>query len=341
MGGWRVETSTFPRTATVRRARGAVRRTAHQRLFGAERLGPRGLAVARRTLVVGERRYIGSGAAAWNGASPVFVLGCGRSGTSFLGSALGAHPAVEFWFEPHAVWAAVDSRTDYGGWHGPDGQARLCGQDVDMRIRARFQRAFAPSAGRITVEKTPINTFRIGYLDALHAGARYVHIVRDGIEVASSIARVAGRTIRVAGHPRGLDAWWGAGDKRWRDLVAIGREWESEGDIAALHGDLRRGAYEWLLSVREVERWRPVLGGRLLEVRYADLIGEPSREFDRIARHIGLPADPGWLARTVAGTREGKRTNVELELPAAIRDAFNGAQERFGFAGRGLPAAHD
>ena len=316
----------------------AARRMAHRHLFGAERLGPHGLAITRRALVSGERRRIGAGTSTWPGAPPVFVLGCGRSGTSFLGHALGAHPTVEFWFEPHAVWVAIDPRTDSSGWFGGGGATRLWGEDVDDRIRRRFRRAFAPSAGFTMVEKTPINTFRIGYLEALHPAARYVHIVRDGVEVAASIDRVAGRTVRMPGHARAFDAWWGAGDKRWRDLAAIGRESYPQEEVDALEGNRGRGAYEWMLSVREVDAWRPALGGRLLDVTYAGLLDDPSAELARVAHHAGLRAEPEWLERMAARTRARSRRIHELELPPAICDAFNRLQERGGFPGRARPS---
>ena len=318
--------------------RGAVRRALHEQLFGAERLGPHGLAIVRRVLVGGERRYIGRGADTWRGAPPVFILGCGRSGTSFLGRALGAHPGVEFWFEPHAVWAAIDPRTDYGGWYGGAGGSRLGAEHVDDRIRRRFRRAFAPSGGATMVEKTPINTFRIGYLEALHPEARYVHIVRDGVEVAHSIDGKAGRSVRLPGHRRSFDAWWGARDKRWRDLAAIGGESYPLDEIRGLEGNLRRGGFEWLLSLEEVDRWRQVLGTRLIDVGYATLLGDPRAELARIAQHAGIDAEPQWLSRTAAQVRTPARPPGDLDLPPAICEAFNRLQQRHGLPGRARPA---
>src|SRR5207245_1808623 len=57
-----------------------------------------------------------------------------------------------------------------------------------LRLRARF--AAAGGSGYL-IEKLPINNFRIGYLARLHPRAKFVHLVRDGLEVARSIARRA------------------------------------------------------------------------------------------------------------------------------------------------------
>jgi hypothetical protein len=43
---------------------------------------------------------------------PVFIIGCGRSGTTILGQVLSAHPEVYYLFEPYHLWAAIDPMTD-------------------------------------------------------------------------------------------------------------------------------------------------------------------------------------------------------------------------------------
>src|SRR5215472_13413392 len=47
------------------------------------------------------------------GTAPVFIIGCGRSGTSILGELFAMHPQVEYLYEPNARWAAVHPVTDY------------------------------------------------------------------------------------------------------------------------------------------------------------------------------------------------------------------------------------
>ena len=39
--------------------------------------------------------------------APVFLIGCGRSGTTILGERVDRHPPVTYLYEPRAPWAAA------------------------------------------------------------------------------------------------------------------------------------------------------------------------------------------------------------------------------------------
>lgn len=43
---------------------------------------------------------------------PGFIIGCGRSGTTILGTILEQHPSICYLLEPYHLWAAIDPRTD-------------------------------------------------------------------------------------------------------------------------------------------------------------------------------------------------------------------------------------
>ncbi len=45
-------------------------------------------------------------------APVVFLIGCGRSGTTILGKLFALHPQVHYLFEPYHLWAAIDPATD-------------------------------------------------------------------------------------------------------------------------------------------------------------------------------------------------------------------------------------
>jgi hypothetical protein len=69
---------------------------------------------------------------------------------------------------------------------------------VTARAQRRSRRLFYVKLRSTLLEKSPINAMRIGYLNALASGATFVHIVRDGIDVASSLERVATLTKKMA-----------------------------------------------------------------------------------------------------------------------------------------------
>jgi hypothetical protein len=194
-----------------------------------------------------------------------FVLGCGRSGTSILGQLIGLHPDVTYLFEPAPEWAVIQPSTDM--WHlyrRGTGRALLGAADVDRAVRRRYDVLLRAEEGQLLVEKSPENALRLGFLDALEPTARFVHIVRDGTSVVESIAKMAETNIpMLAGRTHNL--WWGVNDSKWRALVADGAQaGYFAGEIGDLHGDMQRAAYEWVVCMREVQRYRRLLGARVI-----------------------------------------------------------------------------
>lgn len=216
---------------------------------------------------------------------PVFVLGSGRSGTTLVGELLGQHEDVVYLNEPRGLWN-LDPQTNV--WRPGPGRIVLTASDLTPEmadgLRRRFADTVAVSAATRIVEKTPINSFRVGYLDALCPDARFLHVVRDGRDVAESIARRASgptRTgrwrTRLTRRPRPAtgDLWYGASDAKWRQLHALA---DTEGiEVDADGADMfTRGLVEWRLAVTYARRSLTALGpGRSTELRYEDLLERP------------------------------------------------------------------
>ncbi len=302
-----------------------VARTAFYAVRGAR---ARGLARVRRT----RTRYV---------QAPVFIIGCGRSGTTLLGNLLGMHPVVRYLHEPYDLWTAIEPATDV--WQLYSRGEHHCLLDADAvtaTARRRFGRLISAPPGFTVLEKSPTNALRIGYLDAMAPDARFVHIVRDGVEVSRSIERMAAVTRRMLFRPN-LNEWWGVGDVKWaaleRDGKAVGY-YPDEANL--LSSDAQRGAYEWLMSLREIETWRSRLGPRLVELQYHDLTRDPRATLQKVTGALQLACPAGWLEEAAglvapASTRRGG----SLALPDRMRADFNGFQESFGFKGRAVSTA--
>lgn len=192
-----------------------------------------------------------------------------------------------------------------------------------------------PPSGLTLVEKSPINAFRIGYLDAMAPEARFVHIVRDGVDVAHSIERMAAVTRRMAFRAP-LNEWWGVGDAKWAALERDGREaGYYSNELNWLTRDIQRGAYEWLVSMHEVEHWRSGLGARFVELRYQDLIADPRGTLQAIMNSVRLSCPQRWLEQAAAKVNQSsKPQGGHLPLPQQMCAGFNGFQASFGFTGR-------
>ncbi len=274
------------------------------------------------------------------GGAPIFIIGCGRSGTSILGRVLAMHPRVQYIYEPYDLWAAIHPVTDFLQLYSHDEpRCLLDARSATSETSSRFQRLMSPPPGFTLVEKSPINALRIGFLDAVAPGARFVHIVRDGVDVAHSIERIAATARRLAFRPP-LNNWWGVGNMKWIALErdGIAARYYSD-DVSRLITDAQRGAYEWLLSQHQVNAWRAHLGMRLVELRLDDLVNDPRATLVSVIDGAGLP-HPGeeWLDRAIHEVRPVTSDyGTELTLPAQMRADFNKFQELYDFKGRAGP----
>lgn len=272
------------------------------------------------------------------GVSPIFVIGCGRSGTTLLGRLLGMHPQIKYLNEPYDLWAAIESATDFLQLYSRgEHYCLLDGSFVTPSARQRFGRLMSSPTGRILVEKSPINTLRIGYLDALAPDARYAYIVRDGVEVVQSIVKLAGVTNAMA-FRKPLNDWWGVGGAKW---VALAKDGRAAGyypdELHLLSSDAQRGAYEWLVSMHQAEIWRARLGVNLTALSYHDLIDDPKGTLRVAAEGLQLPCPGDWLDdAAVCVRRRNARSSVSLALPRQMYKDFNNYQEDFGFRGRAV-----
>jgi hypothetical protein len=237
------------------------------------------------------------------GGNRAFILGCGRSGTTVLGTVLGHHPAITYYFEPQARWAMVDPRTDIWNRFCPWRQGGLVGETTaSLRASRRFTRIFPGVTARV-LDKSPDGVFRLGFLLALDPDARFVHIVRDGAEAAQSIAKRAEESFPLlAGHT--YNGWWGVDEGKWGFLCRVANTRGYLGkETAAASTEFERGLCEWLLALNEIGIYRDTLGDRLLEVKYSDLVSDPRTVLERVASFLEVDLDKEWLEKASSVVR--------------------------------------
>lgn len=224
--------------------------------------------------------------------TPVFLVGCARSGTSILGEAIAAHPRVAYLFEASSIWnTLVPARDDH----------RLTAEDATSPVATAIYRALAEARtglpGDVFVEKNPKHVIRIPFLHALFPEAKFLHLVRDGRDtVASLMFRNRGPEwghLRIPG---------------WREL--LGR-YETAHHI--------RCAHQWRYAVSTARRdaaARGITAGDLYrEVKYEDLVRTPAAVLETVFDFLALEPDPAvdaFLAKIQDETRNSYHARKQV-----------------------------
>ncbi len=210
-----------------------------------------------------------------------FIVGCGRSGTTLVRALFDSHPQMAVPHESYFVESLARRRARYERPSGFDTRRfaadllahpwfhrwALPADEVSSAL-FRQQPAGYPDAVRVVyalyahhhgksryADKTPNYVLHIPLLAELFPEARFLHLVRDGRDVALSL----------------LEQEWGA------DSVAA----------AALYWNRRTQAGRRAGQTLGPERYR--------EVRYEDLIEEPEAVLRPLCPFLGLSFEPEML----------------------------------------------
>lgn len=117
---------------------------------------------------------------------PVLIIGAARSGTKVLRRMLASSPdcAVVPYGIP-AVWKQENES------HPNDAlPPSSCTEETAIHIRRAIHRlAEGPLTASLLVEKTSANTLRVPFVERVFPDARFIHLVRNGVDVAESARR--------------------------------------------------------------------------------------------------------------------------------------------------------
>ncbi len=189
----------------------------------------------------------------------VFIVGMPRSGTTLVEQVLAAHSRVAALGEVEVVPRLL--RGPYARVTGesfPAGAGQVGGgtaAGLAAWCRDAY-RCLAPGAGMVT-DKLPHNFLHLGLLARLLPEARFVHCVRHPLDTCLSCYCT---------------------------------------DFARLHRwayDLEEIGGYWLLYRRLMTHWQQVLGERLFEVSYEELVGDFEPAARRLLAHCGLAWEDG------------------------------------------------
>ncbi len=242
--------------------------------------------------------------------SPIFVIGCPRSGTSLLFAALKEHEGVgSLSGEGHALWNAYQHPRDKG-WSSD----RASAEDIRHGEASFLYAAIAGIAGpHRFLDKTPKNILRIPYLARLFPDARFVILKRDGRATVSSLVEGwknrRGISYRLP-EPLDLSDYRG---RYWSYILPPGwRRWT--------HSSIVEVAAAQYVQSNEIalEDEKDVTAGTVVSVAYEDLTRDPVREMRRILEGLELPASEP-VQRFVAGLESHHVGSISSPAPEKWR----------------------
>ena len=252
------------------------------------------------------------------GTNPyVFLVGCPRSGTTLLQRMVNAHPQVAITPESHWIPRLIKKP-----WAlNPDGSVsnKLIRRMIEHPKFARLEisgdevHGLAPKDTPVTYswlvtqvldrygaaqgkalvgDKTPEYVREIAQLHALWPHARFVHLIRDGRDVAMSMLEwqkvdpKPGQFATWPEDPVSTAAWW------WRHNVRLGREAGK------------------------------ALGPRLYwELRYEALVAQPREQSEALFRFLELPFDESVLQFHAGKSDPGlEKKRAGLPVTPGLRD---------------------
>ena len=117
---------------------------------------------------------------------PVFIIGSGRSGTNMLRDLLAQLPGLQTWpcDEINYIWRHGNrafATDEFSRAMATDGVARY--------IRRQFTKLKETTDAKRVLEKTCANSLRCEFVDEIFPSSQFIHIVRDGRDVAISAAQ--------------------------------------------------------------------------------------------------------------------------------------------------------
>ncbi len=285
---------------------------------------------------------------------PIFIVGTGRCGSTALHRLLGAHPQV-MWLSgfaeefPHRPawnrWAVtatgnalfrrvfrkrIKPGENYGFWHTHAYGFAEPGRDlvrsdvtprVKKQVRGVLERMLTPSRSRLLIKLTGWS--RIGFLDEIFEDAKFIHIVRDGRAVASSLLHVNDWQWR---------GWYGPYSWRYGPLsVEDQTAWEaSDRSFVALAG------IQWRIHTRAIEKARQTLDPkRFLEVRYEPFCEEPLETCRRVLEFAELEHSAKFERHVEASPIKDMtsrwRADLSAEQQAMLTGLLREDLQRYGY----------
>ena len=194
---------------------------------------------------------------------------------------------------------------------------------VKKQVRAALEPMLSPKRNRLLVKIT--GWPRIGFLNEIFEDAKFIHIVRDGRAVASSLL-----------HVNFWRGWYGP--QGWRAGLLSPEDqatWESyDRSFTALAG------LEWRIQMRAIDAARRTLDPRFFfEVKYEAFCEQPVETYRRVLEFAELPNSAAFerdvRAASVRSTSNRWRDDLAPGQQTILEDLLREDLLRYGYGDQG------
>lgn len=256
--------------------------------------------------------------------TPFFIIGIGRSGTTLLRLMFHNHPNIAVPYESHFITDYYNRLDDYGDLSDDTNLDKLLTDILQEKLLVQWDHEFDINRIKALMSDNSLESIfnaiysdyangkgksrwadKSDYLDRMHIinnifpNAKFIHIIRDGRDVANSVLRLPwGPTDLI-----GAAEWW-------NDCIRLARA------VGAVLGDKK-----------------------YTEVKYEDLVNDPEKELRRLCEfvdeefsenmldyhkssNVAIPdsrkaqhhnsGEPPKTSRTYAWKKEMSKTNVDM-----------------------------
>ena len=227
--------------------------------------------------------------------APVFIIGCGRSGTTILGETLSKHLEIKYLNERRDLWHKY--YPEFNVWEANTNKPKIIANKCDvsetknLNLRKLFFKLQVLNSSKILLEKLPINSFRLHFLKQSFPEAKYIYLTRNGLEVSKSIEKKIEKKK------------WLTGSKFELLVQHYGKNFSDKSNLS-------KAMLEWKLSISESDKFfRKLNKEKFIHLSYEDLVENTESSLMKIFEFLQLKANKDFLK---ANSKNIKRRNTKI-----------------------------
>ena len=235
--------------------------------------------------------------------TPVFIIGCGRSGTTILGQTLGQHPNICYLNERRDLWH--QAYPEFNIWSSSkkgtflEAKAKHHQTNKSRRLRQLFFKEQVLHKSTILLEKLPVNSFRIEFLRACFPEARFIYLHRNGMEVSHSIEKAIA-----------IGNWYGVNNQKLNLLNDLA--FKNGFDIDHIAQDpLHQALLEWRLSMHySHQAFKTMDKALFINLSYQDLTSDSPKWLKNIFQFLSLDCEDSLIQKYSSTIRKSKPQKI-------------------------------